>query len=115
MLFIQEKLQVIPVILTSSTLPSTEQISKAISNPFKSREMSESTNLSCYVAGKPIESKDLLEVRSPFDKRLVGTVVLANASHTQKAIEAGLAGGKKLSRYERYLILDKTRQFLVER
>ncbi len=77
--------------------------------------MSESTNLSCYIAGKKIESINSLEVRSPYDNRLVGTVALANASHTEEAIAAGLAGGKKLTRYDRYLILDKTRQLLVER
>ena len=77
--------------------------------------MSESTNLSCYIAGKKIESSNSLEVRSPYDNRLVGTVALANASHTEEAIAAGLAGGKKLTRYDRYLILDKTRQLLVER
>jgi aldehyde dehydrogenase (NAD+) len=77
--------------------------------------MSESTNLSCYIAGKKIESSNSLDVRSPYDNRLVGTVALANASHTEEAIAAGLAGGKKLTRYDRYLILDKTRQLLVER
>ena len=77
--------------------------------------MSEAINLSSYVAGKQISSSNLLEVRSPYDHRLVGTVVLANAGDTRNAIQAGLAGGKKLTRYERYLILDKTRQLLVER
>ena len=77
--------------------------------------MSEAINLSSYVAGKQISSSNLLEVRSPYDHRLVGTVALANAGDTRNAIEAGLAGGKKLTRYERYLILDKTRQLLVER
>ena len=77
--------------------------------------MSEAIKLSSYVAGKTIESTTFLEVRSPYDQRLVGTVGLANAAHTKASIEAGLAGGKKLTRYERYLILDKTRQLLVER
>ncbi len=77
--------------------------------------MSEAIILSSYIAGKPIESTSFLEVRSPYDKRLVGTVGLATAEDTKASIEAGLAGGKKLTRYERYLILDKTRQLLVER
>ncbi len=72
-------------------------------------------NLPCYVAGKPITSGKVLEVRSPYDKRLVGTVQLANADHTQLAIEAALKGEQKLTRYERYSILEKTRQLLVER
>ncbi len=72
-------------------------------------------DLSCYVAGKPVDSDNILEVRSPFDKRLVGKVRLANSTHTQQAIEAALAGGQKLSRYERYQILEKTRYLLIER
>lgn len=72
-------------------------------------------DLPCYVAGKAIESDKLLEVRSPYDNRLVGTVKLANATHAQQAIEAALKGGQKLSRYDRYSILEKTRQLLVER
>ncbi len=72
-------------------------------------------NLSSYVAGKTIESDKLLEVRSPYDKRLVGTVKLANAAHTQQAIETALKGGTQLSRYDRYSILEKARQLLVER
>jgi putative phosphonoacetaldehyde dehydrogenase len=77
--------------------------------------MSESIKLPSYIAGKPIESTTFLEVRSPYDQRLVGTVGLANAGDTIASIKAGLAGGKKLTRYERYFILDKTRQLLVER
>ena len=72
-------------------------------------------NTSCYVAGKKIESEKTLEVRSPYDKRLVGTVALANASHAEQAIEAALKGGQKLTRYDRFSILDKARQLLIER
>ncbi|WP_315815102.1 phosphonoacetaldehyde dehydrogenase [Paraflavitalea speifideaquila] len=72
-------------------------------------------DLSCYIAGKSIDSDKVVEIRSPYDKRLVGTVKLANATHTQQAIEAALKGGKKLSRYDRYSILEKARQLLVER
>jgi len=72
-------------------------------------------NLSCYVAGKPVESKNRLEVFSPYDGRLVGTIGLATSADTDAAIDAGLKGGKKLSRYERYSILEKARQLLEER
>jgi aldehyde dehydrogenase (NAD+) len=72
-------------------------------------------NLSCYIAGKPLDSVNRLEVFSPYDGRLVGTVGLATAADTNAAIEAGLQGGKKLNRYERYSILEKTRQLLEER
>jgi phosphonoacetaldehyde dehydrogenase len=64
-------------------------------------------NTSCYVAGKKIVSENTLEVRSPYDQRLVGTVALANASHAEQAIEAALKGGLKLTRYDRFSILDK--------
>lgn len=69
----------------------------------------------CYVAGEPVKSDNILEVKSPYDKRLVGTVRLAALKNTHEAIETALVGGKKLTRYERYSILEKTRQLLVER
>lgn len=72
-------------------------------------------NTGCYVAGKKIESEKILEVRSPYDNRLVGTVALANATHAEQAIEAALKGGQKLTRYDRFSILDKARQLLIER
>ncbi|TKK65128.1 phosphonoacetaldehyde dehydrogenase [Ilyomonas limi] len=72
-------------------------------------------NLSCYVAGKPIASDNVLQVRSPYDNRIVGTVALAGAKETNEAIEAALKGGKKLNRYERYSVLDKTRHLLMQR
>jgi aldehyde dehydrogenase (NAD+) len=72
-------------------------------------------NASCYVAGKKIESENILEVRSPYDQRLVGTVALANAAHAEQAVEAALKGGQKLTRYDRFSILDKARQLLIER
>ena len=72
-------------------------------------------NLSCYIAGKAIISKNLHEVKSPYDNRLVGIVQLSNANDTENAIQAGLRGGKALTRFERYTILDKTRHLLMER
>ncbi len=72
-------------------------------------------HLPCYIAGKPIHSDNLLKVKSPYDGRLVGTVQLVNAADTEKAIIKGLAGGKALTRFERYTILDKTRHLLMER
>jgi len=57
----------------------------------------------------------MLVIRSPYDSRIVGKVPLANHAHTHDAIQAALKGGKKLSRYDRYSILEKTRQLLIER
>lgn len=72
-------------------------------------------NATSYVAGKPVQSDKLLEVKSPYDNRIVGTVTLANAGHAEEAIKAALNGGKKLTRYDRFSILDKARHLLVER
>lgn len=72
-------------------------------------------NLSCYIAGNPIKSRNVLEVRSPYDNRLVGTVTLADAKDANEAIEAGLKGGRKLNRYERYAVLEKARTVLMSR
>ncbi len=71
--------------------------------------------LPCYVAGKPVGSGKVLEVRSPYDQRLVGTVTLASADHAEQAIKAALEGGQKLTRYDRYSILEKARHLLAER
>ena len=67
-----------------------------------------------YLAGEPVVSEDLLQVKSPYDGRLVGTVTTAGLSHTKKAIDLALAGGKKTTRFDRYSILEKTRQLLLE-
>ncbi|MBS1669591.1 MAG: phosphonoacetaldehyde dehydrogenase [Bacteroidetes bacterium] len=72
-------------------------------------------HLSSYITGKAIEKGNLLEVRSPYDQRLVGTVKLANASDAQQAIELALKGGQRLTRYDRFSILDKARLLLMER
>jgi len=71
--------------------------------------------LTCYIGGNAIQSTQYLEVKSPYDGRVVGTVQLANATDTESAIQTGLKGGKALTRFERYTILDKTRQLLLER
>lgn len=68
-----------------------------------------------YVAGIPLQSEKVLEVRSPYDRRLVGTVTLASAEDTQNAIKQALENRTSLSRYERYSILDNVRRLLLER
>src|SRR5580704_12823113 len=68
-----------------------------------------------YVAGSPVKSENVLQIKSPYDNRIVGSVTLANKTHSAQAIELAIRGGKKLSRYERYSILEKTRHLLLER
>jgi len=72
-------------------------------------------NATCYVAGRAVEGKDKLEVRSPYDNHLVGTVALANADDAKEAISIAINDRVTLSKYERYAILDKARTLLVQR
>jgi putative phosphonoacetaldehyde dehydrogenase len=71
--------------------------------------------LASLIAGKPVSSGKQLAVNSPYDGRLVGTVEMAYLSDTQNAIDTALKGGKVLTRYERYSVLDKARTLLLER
>jgi aldehyde dehydrogenase (NAD+) len=70
---------------------------------------------SCYVAGKKIQSGHKLTIKSPFDGQIAGYVFQANKSHVEEAIVSGLSHKAKLSRYERYEIIEKTRKLLTER
>lgn len=69
---------------------------------------------SSLIAGVPVSGSKLLEVRSPYDKRLVGVVTMADKRDTEAAIVKGLEYESKLSRYSRYLILEQARRLLVE-
>jgi len=76
---------------------------------------SNAVHLHSYVAGKKINSGNCLSIRSPYDGREVGSVHLAGKNDALSAIEQGLKGGKELSRYDRFLILDKAKQLLILR
>lgn len=67
------------------------------------------------IAGKPVISGKTLAVNNPYNGNLVGTVEMAGLNDTQAAIDIALKGGKVLTRYERYSVLDKTRTMLLER
>src|SRR5256885_8910135 len=72
--------------------------------------------LACYVAGKRVAGNQRLSVHSPYDGRLVGTVVLAGRADTEAAIQSARSeGGPALTRYQRSAILDRARQLLEER
>ncbi len=71
--------------------------------------------LTSYIAGEKLQSNRQLSIYSPYDRRLVGTVTLANAADANAAIEAELKGGKVLNRYQRYQVLDKTRKLLEDK
>jgi phosphonoacetaldehyde dehydrogenase len=72
-------------------------------------------NKTSYVAGVPVLSEDVLRVNNPYNNKIAGTVTVAHERDAKDAIEKALQGGKKLTRYERYSILDKARQLLLER
>jgi acyl-CoA reductase-like NAD-dependent aldehyde dehydrogenase len=72
-------------------------------------------NKTSYVAGVPVLSEDCLRVNNPYNNRIAGTVTIAHQADAAAAIEQALIGGQKLSRFERYTILEKTRQLLLER
>ena len=63
--------------------------------------------LACYVAGQKVANRKELEIHSPYDRRLVGRVLLAGRQQTEAAIEAGLASGEPLTRFARAGILDR--------
>ncbi|MBB6107518.1 aldehyde dehydrogenase (NAD+) [Mucilaginibacter lappiensis] len=67
------------------------------------------------IAGKPVISGKTLAVNNPYNGHLVGTVEMAGLNDTQAAIDIALKGGRVLTRYERYSVLDKTRTMLLER
>lgn len=75
----------------------------------------DTVDLPCYIAGRPVEGSGRLEVTNPYDGTLVGTMVNVGRRHTHQAIEAALNNGAALSRYERYEILNKARALLMER
>lgn len=71
--------------------------------------------LTSYIAGKKIANGKTITIRSPFDRAEVGTVTMAGKEDALAAIDQALKGGKALSRYERFAILDKARNLLMER
>lgn len=73
------------------------------------------TDWFCYIDGEKISSEKFHEVKSPYDNRVVGRVSLANADDAERAVAVALRGGKKMTRFERYSIIDKTRLLLMER
>ena len=72
-------------------------------------------NKTSWVAGVPVLSEDCLRVNNPYNNRIAGTVTIAHEGDARAAIEQALKGGQKLSRFDRYSILEKTRQLLLER
>src|SRR5690606_38574413 len=72
-------------------------------------------HLTSYVAGTRIDHGKKLTVNHPYDGSEAGTVTVAGKEDAAEAARLALAGGPQLSRYERFAILDRTRQLLMER
>jgi aldehyde dehydrogenase (NAD+) len=70
---------------------------------------------SCYVAGKPISSREKLVVKNPYTCRPAGEVRLAGAREVEMAIAAALDYRDQLTRYQRSQILERARQSLEQR
>src|ERR1044072_2067493 len=88
------------------------EVTTAVLNESNTLQQASGLEMNCYIGGEKIQSGKQLFIYSPYDKRLVGKVSLANASDTDAAIRVALAGGEALSRYQRYLVLDKCRLLL---
>ena len=67
------------------------------------------------IAGKKVETKARLEVRFPWDNRLVGSVPRATPELVAEAFRIAHAYKPKLTRYQRQQILLKTAELLVAR
>src|SRR5882757_8006685 len=67
------------------------------------------------IAGKKVETKARLEVRFPWDNRLVGSVPRATPELVAEAFKIAHAYQPRLTRYQRQQILLKTAELLVAR
>jgi len=70
---------------------------------------------SMRIAGKLVQTDDVIEVRNPYDNSLVGTVPAARAEHVRDAFRTARAFKSKLSRYERQQILQRAAELLRDR
>lgn len=71
--------------------------------------------LASLLAGKPVTGATTMEVRSPYDGSLSGTVVLANRTDTEAAVAAARAFRETPTRYQRAELLENTRAALAAR
>jgi putative phosphonoacetaldehyde dehydrogenase len=67
------------------------------------------------VAGKRVETDQVVEVFNPYTNEVVGTVPAARPEHVREAFAKAKAFRPKLTRYERQQILQKTAETLRDR
>lgn len=75
----------------------------------------EPLDLHSLVAGERVRAERWLEVHDPYTGELVGRVAQADAKAREAAAARALAGGVRLSRYERHTILHRVGRLLAER
>jgi phosphonoacetaldehyde dehydrogenase len=67
------------------------------------------------IAGRRIETDDIVEVLNPYDNSIVGTVPAARPEHVREAFAKARAFKPALTRYERQRILQRTAETLRDR
>jgi acyl-CoA reductase-like NAD-dependent aldehyde dehydrogenase len=67
------------------------------------------------IGGKKVESDDVIAVRYPYTKEVIGTVPAGRSEHVRKAFAIASGYRSKLSRYERQRILFNTAEIINQR
>ena len=70
---------------------------------------------SMRIAGRKVETQDVVEVRYPYTDQVIGTVPAGTAEHAREAFEVAANYTPTLTRYERQQILFKTAELIRER
>jgi aldehyde dehydrogenase (NAD+) len=71
--------------------------------------------LSCFLAGKTIPSKESLSVKNPYNGEVVGSVSLATRADADEAVRIASESDLRIPRFARFQILDRARQMLQDR
>jgi putative phosphonoacetaldehyde dehydrogenase len=67
------------------------------------------------IAGKKVETDEIIEVRNPYTNEVVGTIPAARPEHVRDAFAKAKAFKATLTRYERQRILQRTAEILRDR
>src|ERR1041384_5831617 len=73
-----------------------------------------SMKMRCYVAGKPAGEKEYV-VKSPYSAKGVGWVTMVGRDEVEQAIRAMISERPKLTRFQRYEILNRAGELLAQR
>lgn len=71
--------------------------------------------MSSLIAGEPLGSGERLAVHYPWDGSVTGEVVMGGVEDAERAVEAGMRGGKRLTRHERAEVLRRAADLLDAR